>query len=114
MEADEPQQSVDNPHPPGSDEDGAASGTDAMAGLKGTRSLRRLRDRVERVAHELRMLREENATLQELIAELESMPADAGVGGVRLLESDPDALKRKVVGFIEAIDRYLDEKEPTR
>lgn len=87
------------------------SNADSSGGLKGTRSLRRLRDRIERVAHELHVLREENASLNERIQELESMPPDAGEGGIRFLETDPDTLKRKVEGFIEVIDQYLDEKE---
>lgn len=89
-----------------------ASNADASGGLKGTRSLRRLRDRIERAAHELQVLREENAALNERIQELEAMPSDSGEGGVRFLETDPDALKRKVEGFIDVIDQYLDQKEP--
>lgn len=87
------------------------SNADSSGGLKGTRSLRRLRDRIERAAHELQVLREENAALNERILELEAMPPDTGESGIRFLETDPDALKRKVEGFIEVIDQYLDEKE---
>ncbi len=82
-------------------------------GLKGTRSLRRLRDRVERAASELIRLREENATLQERIEELEgsgAAKADGGAGKL-VLDTDPEALKRKVEGFIQSIDNYLDNKE---
>ena len=82
-------------------------------GLKGTRSLRRLRDRVERAASELIRLREENATLQERITELEgdgAGKADGGAGKL-VLDTDPEALKRKVEGFIQSIDNYLDNKE---
>ena len=85
--------------------------SESGAGLKGMRSLRRLRDRVERVARELRAVREENAMLQDRISELESSVASAPVeGGVAsLLDSDPEALKKKVEGFIQAIDQYLED-----
>lgn len=83
-------------------------------GLKGTRSLRKLRDRVERAANELIRLREENAALQERIEALESTPASNGKdAGLLLLDTDPEALKRKVEGFIQSIDNYLDKKEPS-
>ncbi len=81
-------------------------------GLKGTRSLRRLRDRVERAANELIRLREENTALQSRIDELEGA-SDKGdsTAGKLVLDTDPAALKRKVEGFIQSIDNYLDNKE---
>ncbi|MEM8486626.1 MAG: hypothetical protein AAF564_13825 [Bacteroidota bacterium] len=83
-------------------------------GLKGTRALRKLRDHVERAANELVRLREENDALQERIATLESTPASHGgdEAGLLLLDTDPEALKRKVEGFIQSIDNYLDNKDP--
>lgn len=78
------------------------------------RSLRRLRDRVERAAHELRLLREENSSLQDRVAELEALsPESAPEGGALFIESDPESVKRKVEGFIQAIDRYLDAPDRT-
>ncbi len=101
----------------GSDENmaKAAEGTTPKTtGLKGTRSLRKLRDRVERAANELIRLREENTALQQRIDELESAPVSQGdSAGLLLLDSDPEALKRKVEGFIQSIDNYLDKKEPS-
>ena len=47
------------------------TGSESTA-LLSNRSMRRLRDRVERAAHELRVLREENTSLQERVAELEA------------------------------------------
>ena len=83
-------------------------------GLKGTRSLRKLRDRVELAAHELIRLREENAALQLRIEELEAMPASVGGdAGMLLFDTDPETLKRKVEGFIQSIDNYLENKEPS-
>jgi hypothetical protein len=93
-------------------ETGAGSaGNDSASGIKGTRALRRLRERVERVALELRALREENASLQERIAELEASPGiERSEGNVAyMLDADPDSLKKKVEGFIQAIDQYLED-----
>ena len=88
--------------------------TPRTVGLKGTRSLRKLRDRVERAAHELIRLRDENSALQKRIEELEARPASSGdQAGVLLLDTDPETLKRKVEGFIQSIDDYLDQKEPS-
>ena len=85
--------------------------SDGTSGIKGTRAIRRLRERVERVALELQSLREENATLQERIVELEaSSGGERAEGNVAsMFESDPDALKKKVEGFIQAIDQYLED-----
>lgn len=78
--------------------------------LRSSGSLERLRDRVENVAHELKHLREENQALSERIKELESRPNVAPQGTFLSLEHDPDLLRRKINGFIEAIDRYLENE----
>jgi len=81
-------------------------------GLKGTRALRKLRDRVELAAHELIRLREENTALQHRIEELEALPAsEGGDAGMLLFDTDPETLKRKVEGFIQSIDNYLENKD---
>lgn len=83
--------------------------------LKGGRSLRKLRDRVEQVAQELIRLREENTSLQQRISELEAMPAGNGEeSGALMFDSDPETLKRKVEGFIQSIDNYLENNEPAK
>ena len=80
----------------------------------GNRSLRRLRDRIERAAHELRVLREENTSLQERIAELEASSVESvSETNAFFFESDPESVKRTVEGFIQAIDRYLDDPDRT-
>lgn len=78
--------------------------------LKSIGSLERLRDRVETAAHELKRLREENQALTERLQELESRPDVEGQGTFLSLESDPELLRRKINGFIEAIDRYLENE----
>ena len=95
--------------PTGSKPQNEEGGNEAVSVL-GSRSLRKLRDRVERAAHELRVLREENSLLQERVTELESVSAEnIPEGNAFFLESDPESVKRKVEGFIHAIDRYLDD-----
>lgn len=78
--------------------------------LKSMSSLERLRDRVENAAHELKRLREENHALSERIRELESRPAVNAQGTFLSLDHDPEQLRRKISGFIEAIDRYLERE----
>ncbi len=103
MEASEvPNRDELNPAP-----EGAAEGASTLIGL---RSLRRLRDRVQAAAQEIQALRQENVALHQRIVELERSVRPAGDGGAPLaLEGDPDQLRRKVDGFIVAIDRYLEE-----
>ncbi len=92
----------------------AQSEQSSGTGLKGTRALRKLRDHVERAANELVRLREENDALQARIEVLESTPASANgdKAGLLLMDTDPETLKRKVEGFIQSIDNYLDNKDP--
>lgn len=75
--------------------------------LKGPQSLERLRDRVKKAARELERLRTENAALTERLRRLESRPAVDLDGTVLAFDEDPDVLREKVEGFIQAIDTYL-------
>lgn len=72
--------------------------------LQGVKSLERLRSRVEEAARELNRLREENRRLAQRIEALEGRPAGRPLG----FEEDPEALARKIKGFIRTIDRYLE------
>lgn len=78
--------------------------------LQSLASLERLRDRVEVAAREMKRLRDENGALADRIKELESRPAVDPRGTVLSLDHDPEVLKRKISGFIEAIDRYLENE----
>ena len=69
-------------------------------------SLEQLRDRVTRAADEILRLREANQALAERIARLESEERT-----VVTFDDDPEALREKIAGFIEAIDRFLDPQE---
>lgn len=90
----------------------SASGQDDVerVTLAGIASLERLRDRVEVAAHEMKRLREENRALAERIKELEARPAVDPHGTFLSLDHDPDLLRRKITGFIEAIDHYLERE----
>lgn len=75
--------------------------------LKSPQSLERLRDRVQTAVRELDRLHKENAVLTERIKDLEKRPAIDGVGTLLDFDENPDTLREKVEGFIEAIDQYL-------
>ena len=96
---------------PKPDPRGGATGEEqALKGdvhLKGSRSLERLRERVERAAQELVRLRQENAALAARLHALESEAALPQEGTLLGLPEDPETLRRRVTGFIEAIDQYL-------
>ncbi len=75
--------------------------------LKSPQSLERLRDRVREAARELERLRKENTALATRIRELEARPAVDAEGTLLIFDEDPDVLREKVEGFIEALDKYL-------
>jgi hypothetical protein len=79
--------------------------------LKGSQSLERLRDRVELAARELVRLRQENEALARRIAGMEQSGSSDDIGLAMELGEDPESLRRKVAGFVEAIDRYLESKD---
>ncbi len=78
--------------------------------LREAKSLERLRSRVEEAARELKRLREENDRLARRIEELEGHPAGRPLG----FQEDPEALARKIKGFIQTIDQYLQTEEEDR
>lgn len=84
--------------------------TSEFVPLKGSSSLKRLRDRVETAAHELKRLREENKALSDRLEQLELNPSVSDEGTLLTFEEDPELLRRKIETFIEAIDRYLQEE----
>ena len=84
---------------------------DAAAETQRLRALDRLRDRVEKAASEIERLRAENAELTARVRELAEFEAAGGnADAVGLtFEEDPEELRGKIEGFIEAIDRLLAE-----
>ena len=69
-------------------------------------ALERLRLRVGDALRELDRLRAENDRLAARVAELET-EADRAADAVTIAGEDPEALRAKVEGFIEALDQYL-------
>lgn len=94
------------------DQPSGAPRTEETVDLRGTQALERLRDRVQAAAGEILRLREENAALAERITRLESRAGgDIETGTLLHLDEDPEAIRRKVNGFIEAIDQYLQSEQ---
>lgn len=69
------------------------------------RTLARLRERVEAAVREIERLRADNAALAERVGELQGALGDDGPPPV--LPGDPDTLRTRVQGFIDAIDEVL-------
>lgn len=75
-------------------------------------ALERLRRQVHRAVEEIERLRAENRALQQRVQELEARPA-IGEDQAFLTLDDPDALRAQIEGFIETIDAYLAERDPS-
>jgi hypothetical protein len=82
------------------------------------RALVQLRERVEAAAREVERLREENAALAARVAELQAPGATSaaatGAGAATVLPGgeEPEKLKARLQGFIDAIDQVLSAPEP--
>ena len=85
----------------------AGIGASGLGSLRGSQVLERLRERVETAARELERLRKDNALLARRIAELEARPAVDADQAFLVFDSDPEALRKKVESFIQAIDAHL-------
>jgi hypothetical protein len=80
-----------------------------LLNLRGSKSLERLRDRIQVAAAEIMRLREENAALAARLAQLQSSPAVVLDEGTSILfDESPESLQRRVASLIEAIDQYLE------
>ena len=69
------------------------------------RTLARLRERVEAAVREIERLRADNAALAARVDQLRDAVGDDGLAPV--LPGDPDTLRARVQGFIDAIDEVL-------
>jgi hypothetical protein len=74
---------------------------------RGSQVLERLRERVEVAARELERLRKDNILLARRIAELEARPAVEQDQSFLVFDESEEVLRRKVEGYIQAIDAYL-------
>lgn len=75
------------------------------------RALSALRDRVEAAAREIERLRAENAALAEQVAALQHDREGAPSFSFGSGEEDTAALRARVQGFIDTIDRLLEQGE---
>ncbi len=94
------------PRDPAEVEPAGLSGTPLPA-LRGTQALERLRERVEVAARELERLRKDNMLLARRIAELEARPDVDSDQAFLIFDEDPEGLRKRVEGFVQAIDTYL-------
>lgn len=78
-----------------------------VARLRKVESLERLRERVEAAADEIVRLRSENARMASDIDELRSTLVETRDKPAITFDDDPEELRARVRGFIDAIDEYL-------
>jgi len=80
------------------------------AHLKGTRSLERLRDRIDLAVKELNRLRDENQQLHKEVEALKKgAPSSADGSEVVFSESGPE-LRKTLESYIGVLDRYIEEE----
>ncbi|MXX59170.1 MAG: hypothetical protein F4246_12640 [Rhodothermaceae bacterium] len=81
--------------------------------LRGAKSLRRLRDRVEAAAREIKRLRLQNRKLAEQIAELEAASNIEPTNTVLTFDENEQEFLDRINKFIKTIDNYLlfDQRE---
>lgn len=75
--------------------------------LRGSASLRQLRDRVQAVVKELERLREKNQKLTRQIAKLKAGPDSDPNTSTVIFEGDREQILNNVNMFIKTIDNYL-------
>lgn len=92
---------------PASTPDGSPDQQNQAASTQPSDALERLRTQVERAVRTIRRLRQENERLQARVEELETHPNLDRDDTFVSFDEDPEILRRKINGFIEAIDRRL-------
>lgn len=70
-------------------------------------ALEQLRTQVERAVRSLKRLRKENERLRARVEELQTHPGLDQDGTFVSFDEDPEVLRRKINGFIDAIDHRL-------
>ncbi len=89
----------------------AQKGKKGSVHLKGSRSLERLRNRIELAVNELHRLREENLELQRQLDQFRSHNVDELDGTAIVFTESPALLKAKVTSLIATIDRHLEYQQ---
>lgn len=115
MSRPEPRSAAEDLRPDQGETHAADLGTPGFGAGRGSQVLERLRERVEVAARELERLRKDNVLLARRIAELEARPAVDDDQSFLVLDENQEVLRKKVEGYIQAIDAYLSrERERAR
>jgi hypothetical protein len=76
--------------------------------LKGTRSLERLRNRIDLAVKELHRLREENTALRRELDAVHKGSRDDGDGTQVVFTESPDELRRKLEDYIGLVNELIE------
>lgn len=74
-------------------------------------TIERLRSENERLRSENKQLRSENEHLRRRVEALEEQPTFPDAETILTLDEDSEAVRRRIVRFIDAIDAYLEAAE---
>jgi len=87
-----------------------ARGRHGPAHLKGTRSLERLRARIDLAVKELNRLRDENLHLHREIEALKKGAVSSGDGSEIVFSESGPELRKTLEAYIGVLDRYIEEE----
>lgn len=97
---------------PSTERRNAARADDERAGAEAALPvIETLRERVVKAVEELARLKSANLALQERVRVLTE--GQGGPAPAALFDDDTDVVKERIVRFIEAIDRYMEDVEET-
>lgn len=85
------------------------STTKASSHMDGTRSLERLRDRVDLAVKELRRLREENGALRKELAAARKTKTAPEDGSTIHFNESPGELRKQVQVLIDVLDDHIEQ-----
>ena len=81
----------------------------ASANMEGTKSLERLRDRINLAVKELKRLREENGTLRKELKSLRKARSVPEEGSVIHFNESPSRLREEIQALIDALDDRIEQ-----
>jgi len=73
-----------------------------------------LRDRVVHAVEEITRLRSVNSELAARVGRLEKLHGVSAGASSFVIDEEPEILKEKITGYIQAIDAYLEEVDETQ